>query len=399
MLQYRRYLERRPYVLVYTLTQKHSYISIMPNTKNCLDTLNLRQDLRTQKAYAIASPPPQAIKLDAMENPHLLPNWLQEKLAKKLAVVALNRYPAGHDRLHQAIRAYTQMDDSLGLLCGNGSDEIITLLTQILPDHATILAPVPAFVMYAQNAQFLHHHFVGVPLNDAFMLDMPAMHQAIQTHAPALVYLAYPNNPTGRCFDTDDIDALIQAYPRTLMVIDEAYAPFTGGQSFLPKLAQLVQTYPNVCVMRTLSKLGLAGARLGYVAGHADLIDYLNIIKPPYNINALTYELVCCILEHADVLTQQTHMMVKARDHLSAHLAAIGGKVYPSDANFLVWHHPLASDIDVFLKQHHIYIKNISGMHTMLANTLRISVGTDQENAQLLATLAMFFQNFSTSNI
>jgi histidinol-phosphate aminotransferase len=163
------------------------------------------------------------------------------------------------------------------------------------------MAPSPAFVMFQRSAQFAGMDFVGVPLKADFSLDREAMLAAIEKHKPAVVFLAYPNNPTGNLYDEDDMVAIIEALGETgIAVVDEAYQPF-ARTSFMDRLPQ----YPNLMVMRTLSKLGLAGIRLGYLAAAPALLQQFDKVRPPYNVNVLTQVAAEFALDHIDVLDEQ----------------------------------------------------------------------------------------------
>jgi len=289
-------------------------------------------------AYHVADAT-DAIKLDAMENPWRLPGALQAELAQRLAALAINRYPSGntYTALKQAIARHDGLDGIDGLVLGNGSDELISLLCQLVAQPgATIMAPAPSFVMYEMGARLAGVGFVPVPLRPDFSLDREAMLQAIETHRPALVFLAYPNNPTGNLFDADDVRAILQATDG-LVVLDEAYAPFAGGASWLSQLP----AWPNLAVMRTCSKWGLAGARIGYLASAPAWAAQLDKIRPPYNISVLDAETACFAFQHHADFDQQTQALCTERQTLVQRLQALLGPqglshVYPTAANFVL---------------------------------------------------------------
>lgn len=350
----------------------------------------IRQDVQSMQAYAIQDST-GLVKLDAMENPHRLPPDLQQALGHRLGQLAINRYPDGriHD-LRRALAEHTGMPAGFDIMLGNGSDELIALLAMAcdLPG-ATVLAPVPGFVMYAMSAQLQGLRFVGVPLNARFELDLPAMLDAIETHRPALIYLAYPNNPTANLWDDAAMTAVIEAVAErgALVVIDEAYQPF-AGRSFLDRVA----AYDHVLLMRTLSKFGLAGVRLGYLMGPKALMAEIDKVRPPYNVSVLNAECALFALEHADVFAAQARAIVAEREQLIPALAAIDGvQPFRSDANMVLIR--IAGEGDragqVFqnLKARGVLVKNISKMHPLLSNCLRLTVGTAPENQQLLQAL------------
>lgn len=354
----------------------------------------LRNDLAQLHAYQIPQLPANCIKLDAMENPFTLPQDVKYALMQHLIGLdelnQFNRYPGAHHRLQQAIKKYANIDEQLAIVCGNGSDEIITLLTQLIPLHAKVMAPVPCFVMYQLNTVYLHRQFIGVDLNEDFTLNVEKFIEAMQQHLPSLIYLAYPNNPTGNCFTEDAILSILKVAKQiqALVVIDEAYYAFTQGKSFMQQLPELLKTYPNVLVLRTVSKIGLAGLRLGYIAGHQFVIEQLNKLRPPYNINTLTYETACFLLNnYAHVFEQQASIILQQRQFLQNELQKLGGQTYISDANFIVWRHPQAQSVYLALQGIDIFIKNIGSMHAHLSNCLRISVGSSEQNAALITAL------------
>ncbi|HYE38643.1 MAG TPA: aminotransferase class I/II-fold pyridoxal phosphate-dependent enzyme, partial [Ramlibacter sp.] len=264
----------------------------------------IRPDVRALASYHV----PDAtgyIKLDAMENPYELPAGLRSELADRLATAVLNRYPVpSYASLKQRVCARLGVPEGYGVILGNGSDELIQIMATAVAQpgkRTVIMAPVPAFVMFARSAQYAGAEFVGVPLQADFTLDKPAMLAAIAEHRPALLFLAYPNNPTGNLFDAGDMADIIAALGETgIAVGDEAYEPFAQS-SFMGRLPE----FPNLVVMRTLSKLGLAGIRLGYMSAAPALLAQFDKVRPPYNVNVLTQIAAEFALDHLDVLDGQ----------------------------------------------------------------------------------------------
>jgi len=349
----------------------------------------IRADVLAMSSYAVADAT-GLIKLDAMENPYTLPAPLAAQLGQRLADVALNRYPEPRPAaLIEKIRRVMQVPAQCEILLGNGSDEIISMISvACAKPGAKILAPLPGFVMYQMSAQFANVEFVGVPVRPDLQLDMPAMLAAIATHRPAVIYLAYPNNPTGALFDDAAIKQVIAAAPDALVVIDEAYQPF-AARTWMPRAAE----FPNVVVMRTVSKLGLAGIRLGYLAGRAEWVSELDKVRPPYNINVLTQATADFLLDHIDVLDAQAAALRAERERLLAALAELPGvTVFPSAGNFVLVRLPDASAAFEALRAAGILVKNVSKMHALIANCLRLTVGTPEENGQMLAALRAALQ-------
>jgi histidinol-phosphate aminotransferase len=356
----------------------------------------IRADVQSMHAYAVQDAR-GLIKLDAMENPHGLPPALQAELGARLGALALNRYPGerGND-LKRALAAHAGMPEGFDLMLGNGSDELISLLAMacdIAPDTANanggrpaaVLAPVPGFVMYAMSARLQGLRFFGVPLTADFELDEAAMLAAIAQEKPAILYLAYPNNPTANLWDAAVIDQLIAAQGAQggLVVIDEAYQPF-AGRSYIGQVAR----HGHVLLMRTLSKFGLAGVRLGYLIGPAALIAEVDKVRPPYNISVLNCECALFALEHAAVFEAQAADIRAERARILAALAALPAvKHWPSDANMVLVRVSDAAKTFDGMKARGVLVKNVSKMHPLLANCLRLTVGTADENTQMLAAL------------
>lgn len=342
----------------------------------------IRQDVQSMHAYAIQDSRGM-VKLDAMENPHRLPPALQEELGRRLAAVALNRYPGERiEDLRQALARHARLPEGFGLMLGNGSDELISLLAMACDvPGATILAPLPGFVMYGMSAQLQGLKFVGVDLTPDFELDEKAMLDAIALHQPAIVYLAYPNNPTANLWDDATIEKIVEAAPG-LVVIDEAYQPF-ASRSYLDRVAR----HQHVLLMRTMSKFGLAGVRIGYMMGPARLVAEVDKVRPPYNVSVLNAEAALFALEHEDVFAGQAAELKRERARLQSALKEMGLKAWTSDANMILVRVPDPAASFEGMKARKVLVKNVSRMHPLLSGCLRLTVGTADENAQMLAAL------------
>jgi len=346
----------------------------------------IRQDVQSMHAYAIQESAGM-VKLDAMENPHGLPAELQKALGERLGALALNRYPDGRvNDLRHALAEYAGMPAGCDIMLGNGSDELISLLALACDvPGASVLAPLPGFVMYAMSAQLQGLAFHGVPLTADFELDETAMLAAIAAHKPSIVYLAYPNNPTGNLWNDEAIEKIVlaQGAQGGLVVMDEAYQPF-ASKSYIERMAR----HPHVLLMRTLSKFGLAGVRLGYMMGPKALIAEVDKVRPPYNISVLDYECALFALEHREVFAAQAKDLREQRARLQQGLAALPGVTpFPSEANMILARVPDAAKTFDGLKTRKVLVKNVSKMHPLLANCLRLTVGTAAENTLLLAAL------------
>jgi histidinol-phosphate aminotransferase len=346
----------------------------------------IRRDIQGMHAYAV-QPSAGLVKVDTMENPFRLPPALQQALGERLGRVAINRYPGERgDDLRTALAAHAGMPGGCALTLGNGSDELITMLSMAVDlPGAVVMAPLPGFVMYAMSAALQGIRFVGVPLTADFELDEAAMLAAIEAERPSLLYLAYPNNPTANLWDDAVIDRLIEAVGRVrgLVVMDEAYQPFAGRDS----MARLAR-YPHLMVMRTMSKFGLAGVRIGYLIGAAVLVGEIDKLRPPFNIGVLNAEAGLFALEHADEYARQAAIIRAERERLFDALAAIPGvKPWPSQANMILARVPDAAAVFAGMRARGVLVKNVSALHPLLANCLRITVGTPDENLLTIAAL------------
>ena len=337
-----------------------------------------RPEVLALSAYKVADAT-GFIKLDAMENPYQWSEEITAQWLESLKSCALNRYPdPAAAKLNALLRQVNQIPDEFSILLGNGSDEIIQLLLMALPPESCVLAPEPSFVMYKQISLSLGLDYHSVPLKaDDFSLDIPVMLQAISDLNPAIIFLAYPNNPTANLFAIEDIKQVLEA-ASGLVVIDEAYAPFADA-TFMTELAH----YENLLVMRTLSKLGLAGLRLGFIAGRSETIEQLDKIRLPYNINVLTQASCVFALSQPTLFEPQTQAIRQQRAELLAKLNELAGiTAYPSAANFILFRTPAGQADGIFagLKQRAILIKNLSPQAGLLSDCLRVTVGKPEEN-------------------
>ena len=324
------------------------------------------------------------VKLDAMENPYTLPQELRREIAELVAGAAINRYPNPQaPELKARLRQTMAIPEAFDILLGNGSDELIHIMVQALArPGAVVLAPEPTFVMYRVYALVNRMRYVGVPLAPDFTLDCARFLAAIEEHQPALTFIAYPNNPSGNLFPEADVLRILHAAPG-VVVLDEAYHAF-AQKSFMQRLAQ----HPNLIVMRTLSKSGMAGLRLGYAAGSPAWMREFDKVRPPYNVNVLTQLVAERLLAHAGVLAEQAAAIRGERGRLEAELARMGGvTAFQSDANFLLLRVPDAGKVFAGMKERGVLVKLLHGSHPLLAQCLRITVGTAEENTQCLAAL------------
>ena len=343
----------------------------------------IRPEILALSAYPV---PASAgfIKLDAMENPYAFPAELKPQLMAQLADASLNRYPdAGAAKLRAAIRQAMHIPHTFEIVLGNGSDEIIQMIvTACAKPGATLLSFEPSFVMFKMIATFCGLDYVGVPLTADFAIDIEATRNAIKQRQPAVTFIAYPNNPTGNLFDREAIREIIKLSPG-LVVIDEAYFAFSSD-SFLDEITH----FPNAVLMRTVSKLGLAGLRLGLLTGHPEWIREFDKVRLPYNINSLTQAAATFALGHYDALLAQALILRAERSQLSKAMRAIPGvTMFPSEANFVLIRVPNSEKTFHSLLSRKILVKHTSSSHLLLGNTLRVTIGTPAENAAFVSAL------------
>jgi len=324
------------------------------------------------------------IKLDANENPYPLPQTLRRMISERLEAVSLNRYPEpGSPGLRRDFARYYGVDEDM-ILIGNGSDELIhILLTAVDPSlSGSVMFPTPTFAMYEIIALNSGHNIIEVPLDDRLELDIDAMLGIISDKKPAITFLSYPNNPTGRCFDRGDIERILEA-SSGLVVLDEAYFNFSG-KTFLRDLNR----WDNLVILRTLSKVGLAALRLGILIGHPLLVHHLNKVRLPYNVNIFSQVVGSLFVEHSGDFLELTDKIISDRKWLFDELMAIEGiNPYPSDANFILFSCFMEKD-DVYaqLIERDVLVKNFASPD-ILKNCMRVTVGTEAENREFVESL------------
>ena len=345
----------------------------------------VRPEIRALTAYHVP-PANDLIKLDAMENPWSWSAELRAAWLHALQTVEINRYPDPAAReLQTRMRAAMAVPESAAVILGNGSDELIQMIIQtVTAPGRVVLAPDPTFVMYRQIATVANMGFVAVPLQADFSLDEEAMLSAINEQQPAVTFLSYPNNPTGNLFSAGSLRK-IMSQATGLVVIDEAYAPFTDA-SFMPDVGE----YDNLLVLRTVSKMGLAGLRLGLLAGPPAWLEQIDKTRLPYNISAINQATGTFALAHGELFAAQAHEIRAQRAVLSSGLQALTPlTVYPSEANFILFRTPPGQATVLFegLKAAGILIKNLNGSNDTLQDCLRVTVGLPEENAAFLTAM------------
>ena len=348
-----------------------------PKTKD-ISTL-IRPQVRKLAAYHVDETPVR-IKLDAMENPFPLPDAVRREIAAIVSKTRINLYPDPSAKmLKKAIASMWKMKPEQMIL-GNGSDELIQAI--ILAFGGPVLVPTPTFAMYEITSRALAQNVVTVPLDDDFDLDADLVLRKAKARKARTIFLACPNNPTGNRFSDKEIRKVLDQ-ANAAVVIDEAYFSFSG-KTWLP----LLKKYPNMIILRTLSKIGFAGLRVGVLIASQNVIDELNKIRLPYNINSLSQAATVAALGHRDVIERQISLLISERQRLYNALSSLPGvTAYPSETNFIMIRTAAdASRIHQKLKQAGILIKNLNKPGT-LKNCLRVTIGTPEENKEFLVRL------------
>lgn len=324
---------------------------------------------------------PCRIKLDAMENPFPPPAQVSREIGKAVQDAFINRYPdPSAIRLKKAIAALWGMDPDLMIL-GNGSDELIQAI--ILAFGGPVLIPVPTFAMYEITSQALSQNVVTVPLGKDFSLDADKMLKKAKEAKAKAIFLACPNNPTGNRFSDSSVRKILDK-ATAAVVIDEAYFDFSR-KTYLPELKK----FPNMIILRTLSKIGFAGLRVGVLAASPMVIEELNKIRLPYNINTLSQAAAVAALKHKNIIERQISLLISERENLYNVLSQMKGiTAYPSETNFILFKTSTdATRVYTKLKQAGILIKNLNRPGP-LKNCLRVTVGKPEENSEFITELS-----------
>jgi len=339
----------------------------------------VRKEVRGLKAYQVEDADVR-IKLDAMENPNALPQKVRKEIAAEIAKVELNRYPDPEAReLKAALSDYVGVPEK-NLLLGNGSDELISMTVSAFgASNGAVAHFDPSFAMYSIIARSQGQEVVTIPLSEDFDIDFDGTLRVLMEQRPNIIFAAYPNNPTGNLFDQDNMGRLIEGF-MGVAVVDEAYQSFSGES-----MVSRIDEQQNLIVLRTLSKIGLAGLRLGIMAAHEDTVAEVNKVRLPYNINALSQTAALIALRHRDVIDRQVKKIVSERERLAGELADVDGvTVFPSATNFILFRVPEATRIYEGLKGKGILIKNLDMQQGRLENCLRVTAGTKAENDEFL---------------
>ncbi len=350
----------------------------------------IRHDIKQMSVYKVTDVPEDCIKLDAMESPYEYPEELKEELASILSEVPLNRYlnPLSCG-IREIIYEQFNIQADAQVVLGNGSDELIQFLTLLIAKPgAKVLSVEPSFVMYERCANLYGLNYVGVPLNPDFTMDLDATLAAIQTHQPAITFLAYPNNPTGGRFERSEVEAILAA-ATGIVVVDQAYGAF-ASDSFFPQAGQ----YDNLVVLKTLSKIGFAGIRMGFAAGPQAIMQELQKIMPPYNMNQLSVATAKFAVKYPQFISGSIDKLKSERERMRTAIRSYDViEDFASEANFLTIRVPDAQKLYDTLLEHKILIKNLHGVHPLLDQCVRITVGLPEENQAVLDIFQKMYES------
>lgn len=344
----------------------------------------IKPNIRSLRAYQAEEIPCMA-KLDANESPYSATGGQSgstrtERSAFNLKknLEALNRYPDPQATSLRKLMAKELKVKPQNILHGNGSDELIYNLITVF--GGPVLYPVPTFSMYGILSQALGERGIGIPLDDEFDLDIKKILAAIKKYKPKLTFLSSPNNPTGNCFSEDRILKIIKQ-SKGLVIVDEAYQPFSDRASFIP----LIKKHENLVVLRTLSKIGLAGLRVGFMIAGEDIVGEVNKVRLPFNVNSLSQKVAGEALQNTKDLRADIRLIISERKRLFKELAKMKGvEPYPSDANFIFFKVEDADKVYGNLLRKGVLIRNMKGVSD---GSLRVTVGTPAENALFLRIL------------
>ncbi len=344
-----------------------------------------RNNIQSLHAY-IAKEIPCKIKLDANESPYC-PIPLKSIFSKEDLFSTLNRYPDPEAKeLKKAIAKDLRITPE-SILLGNGSDEIINCL--ITTFGGPVLHPIPTFVMYAIASQALGQSHMAIPLDSAFDLDIESILKSIKKIKPKLIFLSSPNNPTGNCFSSEKIFKIIDT-SKNIVIIDEAYQPFSSQKGFLP----LLKDYHNIAILRTFSKIGLAAIRTGFLIGHEDLIKEVNKTRLPYNINAISQAIAIEGIKNKKIINSHIKVIIKERKRLYGELSNLKGvQPFPSEANFILFK---VSDAELVYKKLIEYGVLLRNLNTIVKDALRVTIGTPEENNIFIQSLKLTLDSINS---
>lgn len=345
----------------------------------------LRSDIKNIDAYHVPVSK-DMIKLDAMESPFGVPEDLKVEFLKCIEQSEVNRYPeADPSPLKDTLRSLMDIPDEFGILLGNGSDELIQLLALACSKDDLIMSFEPSFVMYELVSKYVNLEYFGVQLDSNFDINLNDALLIIEREKPKIIFIAYPNNPTGNCFDYDAIIEIIKS-TNSMVILDEAYYAYSD-KSFLSEISN----FPNLLVLRTISKIGFAGLRLGLLIGDQETIAQLNKLRLPYNINALTQTSANFLLQDKQRIINNAQIIIEERRRLAHELSLFSKfKVYPSQTNFILVHSEDVHSLHTALKENGILIKGFP-KGSKLSDFIRISVSEPVENNILIDAIRNYY--------
>ena len=352
----------------------------------------VKKNIRGIKPYEVKKSACK-IKLDANESPFEIPEGLYNKyiLKSKDIILNINRYPDPEaKRLKEVVAKYYGVLPE-NLLQGNGSDELIYYLLVVF--GGPVLYPVPTFSMYGIISKALDEMCVEVPLDREFDLNIDKIFKIIKSHKIRIIFLSIPNNPTGNCFSSEKVLKIVDfCEKRAIVVIDEAYQPFSSKSGYIP----LLDDYKNLLIMRTFSKIGFAGLRVGFLIGDGNIINEVNKIRLPFNVNSVSQSMLELFIKEKDFVNRNIKIITNERDILYKKMLKINGvKPFRSEANFILFKVKDSESVYNKLLDRGVLVRNMKGI---LDGCLRVTIGKPEENKLFIDTLNNILGNKNIFN-
>lgn len=334
------------------------------------------------------------IRLNIMENPYDTPLDLKQRVNNNLKLLELNRYPStNYDDTITLLKQALNIPNDLDVMLANGATELILLLAVAFKSvNNTIMYSTPSYYFYKRAALFANKTVIEIPIKENFQLNLNEWLEKIESLQPELIFITNPNNPTAVNFNYEDLCKIIEK-ASGVVVIDEVYYPYSAV-SFI----DLIARHPHLVVLRSLSKIGLAALRLGFLIGNKEIIHYMRQLTIPFAISSFTLVALKQLLPQFDYIQQQVTLIIKNRDMLIAELKRLPLiNVFPSDSNYVVikLSVPRCQELYQYLCEHHIYVQLLDGIHPVLKDCIRFSVGTEPENQQLTHVIDQFLRRIN----
>ena len=347
----------------------------------------VREMFRNYDPYKV-SPQSYEVILNANENPvNILNNLPKEQLIELIAETNINRYPDNDSvKLREAYGKYINKSKEK-ILAGVGSDEVLRMIADLFieaDDYA--VACIPTFEMYNTVIELAKGRFIGIPpKNEDLIPDIDRLINTANENQAKLIFICTPNNPTGYFWARKDIQKVLDS-TKGMLIIDEAYIDFAEYSNI-----DLIENSKRVIILRTMSKaFGLAGARVGFAVANPEVIQYLMLVKIPYNLSTLSQQAAQLLLRNLNVVKDQIQTIKYERDYLIRELNKFSDyiKIYPTSSNFILISSEKTDEITKIANEKNVSLRNFE---EKLPNKIRISVGTHQENELVIQIMTEVF--------